>query len=289
MINMISNEFKKLTSLAKANLNSESVTECLVDLVRLSLDFLLSECTRSRLSSEVSGKEYFSFYKDNKFSRPVNKKLFRGRLSKSTLKRVFSANVSGISRSLLNRILYSSAISYCCATDIIKNRDRKTPGTFFEILVGHLFATVYGINPERKIQVLNLEMKGSLPTDFVFDLGRAKSRIHLPVKTSTRERIIQVWAHQRVLDGIYGTNRFRGILVCINETNKKTDTNSVVEVCLPGQWAIYQMYIAQLFRVYYFDVPEKYASLNKKYPFIQVKPFSAFFDEAKALVESPLS
>jgi hypothetical protein len=49
-------------------------------------------------------------------------------------------------------------------------------------------------------------------------LGDGKNRIHLPVKTSTRERVIQAWAHQRVLDGVYGVGRFKGVLVALAET-----------------------------------------------------------------------
>jgi hypothetical protein len=60
-------------------------------------------------------------------------------------------------------------------------------------------------------------------------------------------------------------------------------TASVVEVCLPEQWAIYQMFIAQLHRVYYFDPPGKYATLSTQYPFIHVKHFADFFDEVDAL------
>jgi hypothetical protein len=67
-------------------------------------------------------------------------------------------------------------------------------------------------------------------------------------------------------------------------------TNSVTEVCLPDQWSLYQMFISQLHRVYYMDPPAKYLPLAKTYPFIQVKHFAKFFDEADALANaSPLA
>lgn len=70
----------------------------------------------------------------------------------------------------------------------------------------------------------------------------------------------------------------------LTETNdKKSPGTSVVEVCLPGQWTLYQMHIAQLHRVYHLDVPEKYKLLAERYPFIQVKSFADFFDELGAL------
>jgi hypothetical protein len=127
-------------------------------------------------------------------------------------------------------------------------------------------------------------MKATLPTDFLFDLGAQKCRIHLPVKLSTRERVVQVWAHQRVLDGVYGVGRFRGILVVGTETKAGTKNLKVTEICLPDQWAVYQMFISQLRRVYYLDVPGRYLRLPGVFPYIQVKTLSAFFTEKKKLI-----
>jgi hypothetical protein len=65
-----------------------------------------------------------------------------------------------------------------------------------------------------------IETRGSeatLRTDFVFDLGPNRAKFHLPVKVSTRERVIQVWAHQRVLDGVYDTGRFLGTPVILGQ------------------------------------------------------------------------
>src|SRR5438046_2364030 len=176
-------------------------------------------------------------------------------------------------------------MSYCCATDILKTGDQKTPGTFFEILIGPLVARSLGLNPEQQIKVPTLDLDITLPTDFVFDLGPGKNRVHLPIKTSTRERVVQVWAHQRVLDGMHGVARFKGVLVAMTETNKQKDV-SVVEVCLPNQWMAYQMYIAQMFRIYYLDLPQAYLRLADAYPFIQVKPFGDFFGELDKIEKS---
>lgn len=88
---------------------------------------------------------------------------------------------------------------------------------------------------------------------------------------------------------MHGVNRFRGLLVVLAETNRQSATNSIAEVCLPGQWTAYQMYIAQLHRVYYFDVPDKYRALRDTYPFLEVKPFADFFYEADELVRPNLA
>jgi hypothetical protein len=179
----------------------------------------------------------------------------------------------------LHSALYTAAISLPAVIDVTKDNDKKSPGTYLECLVGHLVASTFGVRPTATITAPTLDIEISLPTDFIFDLGPDKSRIHLPVKASTRERVVQVWAHQRLLDGMHGVNRFRGLLVVLAETNRQTATNSITEVCLPGQWTAYQMYIAQLYRVYYFDVPDKYRALREKYPFLEVKHFADFFYE----------
>jgi hypothetical protein len=92
------------------------------------------------------------------------------------------------------------------------------------------------VEPTRLLPVLKLDLKGSLPTDFIFDLGSEKPKFHLPVKTSTRERIIQVWAHQRVLDGVYGVGRFLAIPFILTETKLDAIKREVSEICLP--WAM---------------------------------------------------
>lgn len=131
------------------------------------------------------------------------------------------------------------------------------------------------------MEVLNLEEgdRKELPTDFIFDLGPNKAKFHVPVKTSTRERVIQVWAHQRVLDGIFGTGRILGVLVCLGETKTASREREVTEICLPWQWRLYQMFIAQLRRVYYLDLPSAYAALSDVFPPITVKEFGEFFFE----------
>lgn len=241
------------------------------------------------MQSKVPTKTYFAFRASAgpaKMSRPVNNALFDAELARRHLSRIVRADLSGLDPETRKRALYSAAMSYCGATDLLKKDDKKTPGTFFEAFVGHLVAQTFGLNPAKSIEVLNLDQKTRLPTDYVFDFGPGKNKIHLPIKTSTRERVVQVWAHQRVLDGVYGVNRFKGLLTCLTETNMQRETLSVVEVCLPEQWAIYQMFIAQLHRVYYFDPPIDYANLARRYPFIQVKPFSDFFDEVDGLTTS---
>ena len=77
--------------------------------------------------------------------------------------------------------------------------------------------------------------RSTLPTDFIFDLGPKQLKFHVPGKTSTRERAVQVWAHQSILNGVYGEGRFKGILVALAETKLDLNKLEVVEICLPDQ------------------------------------------------------
>lgn len=242
------------------------------------------------LTCDDPEKQYLCFEVGSKKSRPINAGLFDDEMTMRVAMKVLNCDLAGLPQQSLSKALYTIAISYCAVAGILSGGgDKKTPGTYFECLIGHLAGREFGINPVKGLKVQSMDIDESLPTDFTFDWGPGKNKIHMPVKTSTRERVIQVWAHQRVLDGVFGVGRFKGVLVCLSETNAKPGY-AMTEVCLPGQWAIYQMFIAQLHRVYYFDVPRKYAALAAAYPFIQVKPFTEFFSEWELLAKAaPIS
>jgi len=237
------------------------------------------------LVSKVHGKTYFSFTtkRGGTLSRAVNAALFD-----SNIRRQLSHFVDGTFNKLpladRSRLLYTAAIAYCCACDLLRTRDQKTPATFFECLVGHLFARSFGVNPRTQVEVLHLEEETStLPTDFIFDLGPTKPKFHVPVKTSTRERVIQVFAHQRVLDGVHGFGAFKGILICLTETKLDHKRREVVEICVPRQWVLYQRFIASLYQFYYFDIPARYAELATGNPPMPIHAFAKFFDEVNDL------
>lgn len=276
----------RLEAGAEKNLKGSDTSKKLVNLILASRGYLLT-LDKVPLESKVPGKRYFMFHDPvrGKYSRSVNEGLFADNIRTERIRRVIDCDVAGMRPEIITRVVYNCAMAYCCAADILKASDQKTPGTFFEVLIGHLVARTLGVNPKNQITVPTLDVEVTLPTDYVFDLGEGKNRLHLPIKTSTRERVVQVWAHQRVLDGMHGVARFKGVLVAMAETNKQKNT-SVLEVCLPNQWMAYQMYIAQMFRVYYLDLPEKYVALKDRYPFIQVKQFGEFFSEVDKIETS---
>lgn len=275
------NQYTALKTAAKKDLAGDPTTVLIAELVKESLKFL-SACSLTELESEVAGKQYFSFSKGSKISRPVLKSLWSSELM--PFDKFISGSYRDLSAAKIDKLLYTMAMSFCCANDLQKQGDKKTPATFFECFIGNIFARELGVSPRQRVDVLNLDMKATLPTDYLFDLGAEKCRIHLPIKLSTRERVVQIWAHQRVLDGVYGVGRFRGILVVGAETKLDARTLKVTEICLPDQWKVYQMFISQLKRVYYLDVPRRYLIMSKAYPYIQVKPLSAFFHEKAKLI-----
>lgn len=257
------------------------LTEC----IKASLESVRSR-ERVNLDSMVPGKEYFAFEGEKKISRAVNAALYSDKAEDwdTFCEKLDSGSIKTLPPKTITKTIYSAAISFCCHVDLHKEGDQKTPGTFFEYIIGHLFASRLGVNPTNRLPVLNLDMETTLPTDFVFNLGKDKPKFHLPIKISTRERVIQVWAHQRVLDGVYGTGRFIGTPVILTETKTDQRNRQVTEICLPDQWRIFQLHIAQLKRIYYLDVPASYDKLNKVFPPLNVKPFGQFFAEFDKLL-----
>jgi hypothetical protein len=279
-------QYRKLGNLVKANAKSDDVIELIMKIHKNCLDFI-SDYQRTDLISKIQGKNYFVFKSNGKQSRAVNSELFvqNYEFAESVVNSIIKNDFKKTNPEEITKALYSIAISFCSSIDLLKRGDQKTPGTYFEYFVTHWFAKMLQINPRKQVDVLNLDMSTSLPTDCIFDLGTNRPKIHLPVKTSTRERVIQVWAHQRVLDGVYGTGRFLGFLVCLSETKVDHVRMEVVEICLPDQWRLYQMFIAQMKRIYYLDVPTRYLTLNEIFPPIHVRPFGEFFYEIGGLVE----
>lgn len=267
-----------------ANIMSPDVATILTELFEECLSFL-DNFQRASLDSKIPNKSYFAFDNGVKISRAINENEYDPRVADWTelVEAISNRAFDKIDPVRANRAIYCLAICFCAVIDLTKSGDQKTPGTFFEYLIGHLYASRLGMNPKTRLPVLNLDMETTLPTDYVFDLGPNQAKFHLPIKTSTRERVIQVWAHQRVLDGVYGTGRFIGTPVILAETKTDSKKRIVIEICLPDQWRIYQMHIAQLKRIYYLDIPAAYAALNTVFPPLNIRPFGDFFLEAGEL------
>jgi hypothetical protein len=272
-----------------------SFSERVLAVCRDGRQVLQRDCTRIELISVVAGKTYFAYQRTHVSarnleavytSRPINAALYVTDETEfdGMAIRFVQGNYAPLGELEATRLLYTLAMSFCAANDVLTKGDKKTPATFFELFVSHLFSRRLGVLPTKKIRVPAAEdVKVDLPTDLIFDPGASKAKFHVPVKLSTRERVIQAWAHQRVIEGIWGTTEYKGILVVLTETKLNLSNHEVTEICLPNQWRIYQRYIAHMKRVYYLDPPAAYTVLSQGNPRIDVKPLGAFFTEQDEL------
>lgn len=283
----LNDPYLRLKLLASQDLSSKDTADALMSLVSVSLEFLNSECISVPLISHVPNKSYFSFaLKKNKsaISRPVNEAQFEP--DASTLRRHWS-NPQRLSSKELTRLSYTMGTAYSVASDLFDRNNKKGPATFFEIFVGHTIARELGKNPTKEATLpLGSGKSVRMTMDFIFDLGPQKAKIHLAVKASTRERVVQAWAQQRLLDAAYGLGTYRAILVVHSETKLDLVTREVVEICVPDQWLAYQTLLSKMERIYYLDVPDRYSRLCAEYPIIQLKQFGDFFVE-KDFILSP--
>ncbi len=211
----------------------------------------------------VPGKQYSGF-KAKEVSRPVNNGLWVAEDQeffkcldhlRHGFNRVHPVEVT--------RDVYSIAYSIFAANDIY-SVGRKASATFFEILIGHIISQVIGARPRKRVKIP--ESGKYLPTDFVFDPDEDKRKIHLPIKTSTRERGVQAWVHQLVLDRIFGDDVYLGIFVVGSETKRAVKTGKITEICVPHQFRMFQRRLARLTRIYYLDPPDVYLGLAKELP-----------------------
>ena len=271
----------------KSCVYDEISTILVTDIFNESVAFLAS-LDREELISKVSGKEYFAYRSGNKTSRAINKALYCDRSERWEMLKgcMFENDLSQMSIADLEIALYSLSMSFCAAVDIVKEKDQQTPGTYFNYLVAYFISWRLGVVPNTSITIMSMEGEPEvkLQTDLLYDLGYNKPKFHVPVKTSSRERAIMLWAHQRLLDGAYGIERYMGTPVLMAETKTDKKKGEVVEICLPDQWKVYQLYIARLKRIYYLVLPAPYLRLQQEFPPIMVKSFADFFSEWKELM-----
>lgn len=295
----IANKYDEIMKLFSVSPLDSAVTDkfqelndlCSTEICRMSRAPIASKGT-------AIGKNYivFAIQTNNgmKYSRPVNIDLYNegcGVDDKGVAlidvfwSNVRSHNMKNQTASDITAALYTICMNYCCCADLVRGV-KKNSGDYFEKLVGHLYSMHLSLNPTKKMNVVELDDESiTLHTDFTFDLGVGKPKFHVPAKTSTRERVAEVWAQQRILDCAFGVGRFICLLTCIGETNFERKNMAVTLTCVPNQWINYQLFISQIKRAYYLDVPEKYNELNYRFPKINVKMFGEFFHESDKLIE----
>lgn len=286
MPNLIRAEYEAVRSACKADCKSDRTGQLILELVIVSLRFLVDQCKPIDLVSRAPGKTYFTYTNGSATARPANTALFES--DEQTIRALWQQWLDdAISAEDFGRLSYTVALAPGLAMEIFDRQNKKGPATYFEWYVGHLFARTIGVNPTERVRLPILGQEVLMTMDLLIDLGENYRKVHLPVKMSTRERVVQAWAHQRLLDAAYGDGVYRGVMVLFSETKLDSRTLEVVEICVPGQWLAYQSYLATMDRAYYFDIPHRYQVLTEQYAdIIVIKPFREFFAERDAVLHS---
>jgi hypothetical protein len=156
----------------------------------------------------------------------------------------------------VNKVLYTAITAFACCYDLWKASSRKTPGTFFEILIGSVMGTLLGDYARGKSIPIPNEID-AVETDIVFQHAEQQEGLVVATKITTRERIVQPFAHQRILDGVFGKERYRSLLLCVSELQRDGDAR-FKEICVPGTVRLFQKHLASLSHIVYLDPPSRY-------------------------------
>lgn len=251
----------------------------LLKMAKTSLEFLNAQAEQIALISKVPGKQYISFRLADTVARPANKALYVADYAqiKSWWGSFYKATLASDE---VSRLLYTMALAPCLAMELLDRQNKKGPATYFECLVGHLFARDLSTQPMKKASLPVQGRQVRLTMDFLFQTPKEKPNLHLPVKMSTRERVVQAWSHQRLLDGAFGRGTYEGKMVIFSETKLNSKSLEVVEICVPDQWLAYQTLLSKMKVIYYFDAPNRYMELTTKYPeLIEIRPFTEYFSQ----------
>ncbi len=286
------------------------------ELVKICLDKLSDEAPIKQYGFYM-GKPNIAYYvaqSQNKFSRPFRKDFFIENKTdfmsshENFIERLKEKDMTDEEDiNLANKIIYTSIMSFAACYDIWRNSARKTPGTFFEILMAGLFKIhirdailskhinlnkIVGTSDNKKEDDFELgsedenteEEKSSVSTDLVLTRPNMDISAVVPLKITTRERIVQPFAHQRILDSAY-PGKYRSFLACISEVQMDKKSNSVKQVCVPGTIKLFQKYLGNMAGIYYCDVPQRYASedLTKHIP---VKDIGIIFYDIKRFLST---
>jgi hypothetical protein len=278
---ILRSEYLKVKTSCIVDWTGAQASDAIRELAIMSLQFLVDQCQEIDLISKVANKHYFTFQRGRTFARPANRELFVSDPTElSTLWDQWLSQEIDIAG--FAKLSYTVALAPCLAMEIFDRQNKKGPATYFECYIGHMFAKWLGVRPTKRAR-LPVFGRGVLMTmDFLFETDNGTGRIHLSVKMSSRERVVQAWAHQRLLNAAYGENAYQGIMVLFAETKLDSRSLEVVEICVPDQWLAYQSLLARMNRIYYFDIPDRYKALTLQYPeAIVIKSFSVLLIESE--------
>jgi len=156
----------------------------------------------------------------------------------------------------INTTIYCGVLAFALCYDLWKPASRKTPGTFLEVVLG----TVMGLALPEHLRTKHIQIPNeteSVSTDIVFRRKGVEGGLVVPAKITTRERIVQPFAHQRILDSVFGEGVYHSVLVAASELQRDGDSG-VNEICVPGTVRLFQRFLAKLDAIAYLDPPARY-------------------------------
>ncbi len=197
-----------------------------------------------------TAKSTWVFEVNGRLSRPYLPSLFTSSpsdFSKRWLRtlRAIDAGKKSVCQSPdeVNTVLYAAMTAYSVCFDLWNPGARKTPGTFFEILLGSVMGMV--LPSYERTKFIPIPGVGqNVSTDIVFSCPRTNRGLVIPAKITTRERIVQPFAHQRILDSVFREGHYRSVLMCVSELQRAT--NDINEICVPGTIKLFQKHLAPL-------------------------------------------
>jgi len=216
-----------------------------------------------RVQSIANGKEYWVLQNDQNITRPYLPTLLIE--SSDEFERLWGVVVRSINPSThvieldedtINNVIYTSVMSFALTYDLWKPKSRKTPGTYFEVVLGSIMSRMLPLHTRLKHIILPGQAE-NVSTDIVFQPNGEGPSLVIPAKITTRERIVQPFAHQRILDSVFGVGQYKSILMCVSETQRDEDTG-VNDICVPGTIRLFQTHLARMYGIYYLDPPNRY-------------------------------
>lgn len=217
-----------------------------------------------RIATAVGNKVYEVRRRGQLLSRPIRRDLFIA--DPAELRELWREVIAAVDtgrRTLVHprsdAAFYTAAVAFAAAYDLYRPSSRKTPGTFFEVIVGTLLGAVSGLPRYKQISLPDSQYR--VTTDIVLRAEPPRPSLVLPTKITTRERVVQPWAHQRILDDAFGVDHFRSVLVVVSELQRQREER-VNEICIPGQIGLFQRHLARLSGMYYLDPPGAYVTAD---------------------------
>jgi hypothetical protein len=254
---------------------------------------------------------YAVFRKGSQISRPIAEALFTAAppdfkkldaLAIETLSKKKPLDAAG--QEAVTRYIYTTVMSFAATYDLWKPGSRKTPGTFFEILMAGLMGlhmpnyalskhvnlgAMLGEDTSGEEEVAREETgtdeeeeESSVSTDLVIKSDKKEKWAVLPLKITTRERVVQPFAHQRILQSSF-KDQYYSFLCCISETQLDKKTATVKQICVPGTIKLFQKFLSPIEGLYYCDIPARY-SLPSLTRYVPVKTLGVVFNDIRVLL-----